>query len=224
PYATVTTRKIQSDVSVENKQTVVMGGLTRKTNTESESGTPILKDIPYIGKWIFGSVSQTEKRSELLVFMTPYVLDDGEEAQLEAIRRKKALSDSRPWEDNGWSSSLVADPISRKEQLRRLNEEWKRQDDERKAKLAIEKAKLDRVEKLKNMSAKEREFWMELHKEELEKEAKEKASEEDELRKLIEGFKEEKLENAEKEIEKSKAVEKNEYQKQKEAAEKKSQK
>ncbi|MBO7167102.1 MAG: hypothetical protein J6V88_06215, partial [Kiritimatiellae bacterium] len=71
PYATVTTRKIESDISVENKQTVVMGGLTRKTNTESESGTPILKDIPYIGKWIFGSVSQTEKRSELLVFMTP---------------------------------------------------------------------------------------------------------------------------------------------------------
>ena len=97
PYATVTTRKISSDVSVENRQTVVMGGLTKKTNAESESGIPILKDIPWIGKWLFGSVSQVEKRSELLVFMTPYVLDDAEAAQAEALRRKKALSDPRPW-------------------------------------------------------------------------------------------------------------------------------
>jgi hypothetical protein len=213
PYATVTTRKISSDVSVENKQTVVMGGLTKKTNTESESGIPILKDIPYIGKWLFGSVSQKEARSELLVFMTPYVLDDGEAAQLEALRRKKSLSDSRPWEDNGWSSSPLADPVSKKEQLRRLNDEWKRQDQERKTKLEIEKAKMERAKKLKKMSASERAYWMELHKKELEEEQKENKEEQEELRKIVEGIKAEKLSEAEKEIEKSKEVEKNEHQK-----------
>jgi type II secretion system protein D len=213
PYATVTTRKIQSDVSVENRQTVVMGGLTRKTETESESGIPILKDIPYIGKWLFGSVSQTEKRSELLVFMTPYVLDDGEEGQLEALRRKKALSDSRPWEDNGWSSSPLADPVSKKEQLRRLSDEWKRQDQERKTKLEIEKAKMERAKNLKKMSDAERAYWIELHKKELEEEHKETQEEQDALRKMVEGIKKEKLGDAEKEIEKSKTIEKNEYQK-----------
>ncbi len=218
PYATVTTRKISSDVSVENKQTVVMGGLTKKTNTESESGIPILKDIPYIGKWLFGSVSQKEARSELLVFMTPYVLDDGEAAQLEALRRKKSLSDSRPWEDNGWSSSPLADPVSKKEQLRRLNDEWKRQDQERKTKLEIEKAKMERAKKLKKMSASEREYWMELHKKELEEEQKENKEEQEELRKIVEGIKAEKLSEAEKEIEKSKEVEKNEHQKELEKA------
>ena len=218
PYATITTRKIQSDVSVENKQTVVMGGLTRKSETESETGIPILKDIPYIGKWLFGSVTQTEKRSELLVFMTPYVLDDGEEGQLEALRRKKALSDNRPWEDNGWSSSVLADPVSKKERLRRLNDEWKRQDQERKMKLDIEKAKLERAKNLKKMSDAERAYWLELHKKELEEEQKETDLQQTMLRDVVEEIKKNKLAEAETEIEKSKEVEKNERRKEDEKA------
>ena len=215
PYATVTTRKISSDVSVENRQTIVMGGLTRKSRTESESGIPILKDIPWIGKWLFSSVSQTEKRSELLVFMTPYVLDDAESAQMEAMRRKKALSESRPWDDNGWSASPLADPISQKEQLRRFNDEWKRQDEERKTKLAIEKAKIDRAKKLKEMSEQEREFWFKMHEKELKEEAEELKKKNDEeqaeLRALVEEFKKDKLGEADKAIEESKQIEKNEH-------------
>lgn len=202
PYATVTTRKISSDVSVENRQTVVMGGLTRKTQTESESGIPILKDIPWIGKWIFGSVNMTEKRSELLVFMTPYVLDDAESAQSEALRRKKSLSDSRPWEDEGWSASPLADPVSKKEQLRRFKDEWKKQDEERKAKLAIEKAKMDRARKLEAMSEEERKAWIEIHKDELDKEAREafekKVEEQKDLKDFVEQLKKQDLEKSEK--------------------------
>ena len=215
PYATVTTRKISSDVSVENRQTIVMGGLTKKAKTQTESGIPILKDIPWIGKWLFGSVSETEKRSELLVFMTPYVLDDAESAQVEAMRRKKALSDSRPWEDNGWSASPLADPVSQKEQLRRFQDEWKRQDEERKTKLAIEKAKIDRAKKLKDMSAQEREFWFKMHEKELKEEAEElkkkNEEEEAELRALVEEFKKDKLGEVDKAIEESKQIEKNEH-------------
>ena len=215
PYATVTTRKIKSDVSVDNRQTIVMGGLTKTAKTKSESGIPILKDIPWIGRWLFSSVNETERRSELLVFMTPYVLDDAEVAQVEAMRRKKALSDPRPWEDNGWSASPLADPISQKEQLRRFNDEWKRQDEERKTKLAIEKAKIDRAKKLKQMSEQEREFWFKMHEKELREEAEEhkKKTEEEqaELRELVEEFKRDKIGEADKAIEDSKQIEKNEH-------------
>ena len=208
PYATVTTRKISSDVSVENRQTVVMGGLTRKTETESESGIPLLKDIPWVGKWLFGSVNMTEKRSELLVFMTPYVLDDAESAQAEAMRRKKTLSDSRPWEDEGWSASPLADPVSRKEQLRRFKDEWKKQDEERKTKLAIEKAKVERARKLESMSEEERKAWLEIHKDELDKEAKEafdkQVEEQKDLKEFVEQLKKQDLEKAEKKLEESK--------------------
>ena len=208
PYATVTTRKMSSDISVENRQTVVMGGLTRKTETESESGIPFLKDIPWVGRWLFGSVNMTEKRSELLVFITPYVLDDAESAQSEAIRRKNALSVSRPWEDEGWSASPLADPVTRKEQLRRFQDEWKKQDEERKTKLAIEKAKVERARKLESMSESERKAWIEIHKDELDKEAKEafekQVEEQKDLKEFVETLKKQDLEKAEKKLEESK--------------------
>ncbi len=215
PYATVTTRKLSSDISVENRQTIVMGGLTKKTNVESESGIPILKDIPYIGKWLFGSVSTKEARSELLVFMTPYVLDDAESAQAEAARRKRSLSVARPWEDNGWSTSPLADPISKKEQLRRFKDEWKRQDEERNTRLEIEKAKIARAKKLKEMSESERNMWIKLNEklldEELEEKKKKEEEEQKDYRKIVEDIKKRRLGDAEKEIEKSKVPEQNEY-------------
>lgn len=190
PYATVTTRKISSDVSVENRQTVVMGGLTKKTNAESESGIPILKDIPWIGKWLFGSVSQVEKRSELLVFMTPYVLDDAEAAQAEALRRKKTLSDPRPWEDSGWSTSPLADPVSKKEQLRRLNDEWRKQDEERQNQKAIEEAREKRAKKLAEMDAAERRAWAEKHEKEILEEKARFEGEQKDLREIIDAIRE----------------------------------
>lgn len=190
PYATVTTRKISSDVSVENRQTVVMGGLTKKTNVESESGIPILKDIPWIGKWLFGSVSQKEARSELLVFMTPYVLDDAEAAQAEALRRKKTLSDPRPWEDNGWSTSPLADPVSKKEQLRRLNDEWRKQDEERRNQKAIEEAREKRAKRLAEMDAAERRAWAEKHEKEILEERERFEGEQKDLREIIDAIRE----------------------------------
>jgi hypothetical protein len=201
-------RKMSADVRLENMQTVVFGGLTETTTSESESGIPILKDIPWVGKWLFGKVTQAEIRKELLVFMTPYVLDDEESAQLEAIRRKKALSDPRPWDDRGWSASPLADPVSRKEQLRRFQDEWKKQDEERKTKLAIEKAKVERAKKLESMSESERKAWIEIHKDELDKEAKEafekQVEEQKDLKEFVETLKKQDLEKAEKKLEESK--------------------
>ena len=206
------TRKMSSDVILENNQTVVFGGLTQKFTMESESGIPFLKDIPFIGKWLFGSVEQTESRTELLVFMTPYVLDDAQAAQAEAIRRKKAMSDPHPWEDNAWSLSELADPVSKKELMRRIKEEWKKQDEERKTKLAIEKMKVERAEKLKKMSIEERAMWLKMHKEELDEEAQDELQEkmldeesQEELKKLAAEVRAKKLAEAEVEIKKMEA-------------------
>ena len=211
------TRKMSADVRLENRQTVVLGGLTETSTAESETGIPLLKDIPWIGKWLFSYVEQSENRKELLIFLTPYVLDDDDSAQLEALRRKKSLSDSRPWEDHGWSASPLADPVSKKEQLRRFNDEWKKQDEERKTKLAIEKAKVERAKKLEKMSKEERKFWLDLHKEELDKEEKEafekQVEEQKDLKDFVEGLKKKDLEKAEQEIKKADdaAVQDNEY-------------
>ena len=201
---TTITREMSSDVLLENMQSVVFGGLTQNFKKTSETGIPILKDIPIIGRWLFGSVSERETRTELLVFMTPYVLDEGAAAQAEALRRKKVLSDPRPWEDNGWSLSPLADPVSKTEQMRRIKEEWRKQDEERRTKIAIEKAKVERVKKLEKMSQEERELWLKMHKEELDDEAQDELEEkmldeksQEELKKLAAQIRQEKLDKAE---------------------------
>ena len=163
PYATVTTRKMSSEVTVENLQTIMMGGLTKKSNVQSESGIPLLKDIPWIGKWLFGSVSIKESRSELLVFITPYVLDDAAASQAEALRRKKVLSTTRPWDDNGWSLSALADPVTKKEQLRRQALEWAEQDEEHATGKKLEEAKEKRIKDIEEKTEKERREWAEKH-------------------------------------------------------------
>lgn len=208
-------RKMAADVLLENSQTVVLGGLTETKVSESESGIPILKDIPWIGKYLFGSTSSSETRNELLVFMTPYVLDDAESAQAEAIRRKKAMSDPRPWDDRGWSASALADPVSRKEQLRRIQDEWKKQDEERQARIAVEQEKIKRAKKLEALSVEERNLWLKMHKDELEEEAQEELEEKmlDEksqsaLKKLAEEIRAKKLAEAAAEEKKAGAVEK----------------
>ena len=200
-------RKMSADVLLEDKQTVVFSGLTETAKAASESGIPILKDIPWIGKWLFSEVKEREGRKELLVFLTPYVLDDAEAAQVEALRRKKTLSDPNPWDDHGWSLSELADPVEKKEQLRRLKDEWKKQDEERKTKIAIEKAKVERVKALEKMSKDERELWLKMHKEELDEEKREELEEkmlddksQEELKKIAAEVRERKLREAEKEI------------------------
>ena len=209
---TFMTRKMTADVLLDDRQTVVLGGLTERYTSEKETGIPILKDIPWVGKWLFGSVTQTESRKELLVFMTPYVLNDAESAQAEALRRKRSLSDSRAWESLGWSDSELADPVSKKELLRRLKEEAERQDEERQNRLAVEKWKMDRAKALEKMSEAERKFWLEQHREELSEEEREafdrQAAEQADLKVLADSIRTRGVKKAEEDIKKAEADEK----------------
>ena len=112
------TRKISGSVSVNNGQTVVIGGLVTQSKTESEGGIPILKNIPWIGKYLFGYTDYSDERDELLVFLTPYVFQTSEEAQSEAKRRKDYLDAAGIW-NRGWSNSELADVPDEEEMLRR---------------------------------------------------------------------------------------------------------
>ncbi len=152
---TTVTRKLSADITVENRQTVILGGLSQTEYSVEDSGIPFLKDIPWIGRYLFGSTKDVETRQELLMFLTPYVLDDADSAVMEARRRKATLSDPKPWDDHGWSASPIADPVSLKEQLRRKTREWEAQDAEYEAQLKIEEKNEDRVEVLKERAEKE---------------------------------------------------------------------
>jgi hypothetical protein len=119
-WPTVTTRKLTADVSVGNGETVVLGGLVKTDKGHSESGIPLLKDIPYVWKYLFGSTSDSESRSELLMFLTPYVIETAEDMAREARRRKDFMNANDVW-TKGWSDSKLADPVSEAEMKDRLS-------------------------------------------------------------------------------------------------------
>ncbi|MBY0516184.1 MAG: type IV pilus secretin PilQ [Bacteriovoracaceae bacterium] len=73
-----TTRQLKTNVLVDNGSTVVLGGLYGTTSTESHSGIPFLKDLPLVG-WLFRTpYNPTNTRSELLIFLTPRIINQEE--------------------------------------------------------------------------------------------------------------------------------------------------
>ncbi len=71
-------RQVNSDVVVENGQTVIIGGLVNTKTLESAQGIPGLKDIPGLGR-LFRRDTKTEDKVSLFVFITPYVIESPEE-------------------------------------------------------------------------------------------------------------------------------------------------
>lgn len=70
---TISNRSITTQLSLEEGKTAILGGLIQSSTTESETGTPFLKDLPGIGNLFKSSVLSQEK-TELIVLITAYVL------------------------------------------------------------------------------------------------------------------------------------------------------
>jgi general secretion pathway protein D len=79
---TINTRSLQSILSVQSGQTMVMGGLITDNKQNSSKGLPLLSRIPVIGG-LFGEQTLTNNRTELVMFITPRVVDN--EADTRAI-------------------------------------------------------------------------------------------------------------------------------------------
>jgi general secretion pathway protein D len=74
----LTTRKARTQVQVRDGQTVCLGGFIGDTIDETEQKVPLLGDIPLIGR-AFSSVKKTRVKTELLIFITPYILETPED-------------------------------------------------------------------------------------------------------------------------------------------------
>ncbi len=77
---TFQTRKAETTVVVHSGETLVIGGIIRETHDQSSSGVPYLMDIPVLGQ-LFRSRSSGDRRTELIVLITPFVVRDREEAK-----------------------------------------------------------------------------------------------------------------------------------------------
>jgi type IV pilus assembly protein PilQ len=70
----IDTKSLSSEVTVENGGTAIIGGIFQTTEREDEVKIPLLGDIPLIGH-LFRHKSKLQDKTELLVFLTPTVLD-----------------------------------------------------------------------------------------------------------------------------------------------------
>ena len=72
---TFQTQQADAQVLVSDGETIVMGGLTETDLTMTKTGIPFLVDLPIVGR-LFGFTSQSEERRDLIILITPHIVDD----------------------------------------------------------------------------------------------------------------------------------------------------
>lgn len=87
---TIQQRKLSTTVVINSGETVALGGLIRDTQTDAISGIPLLSSIPVIGN-LFSSSTESGRRTELLVLITPKVIRNQEEARAVTRDLRKTL-------------------------------------------------------------------------------------------------------------------------------------
>jgi general secretion pathway protein D len=85
----ISTRSVQTLLAVPSGQTMVMGGLILETKQNTSNGLPLVSRIPVLGG-LFGNQDLKNNRSELVLFITPQVLESENDYQrvIEDLRRK----------------------------------------------------------------------------------------------------------------------------------------
>ncbi len=88
----VTRRNVKNEVRVADGETVIIGGLRRKTEHGDQESIPFLGELPGIGK-LFSTTALTSHSTEMFVFITPRIVPDASE---EMKRLRKADLAKRP--------------------------------------------------------------------------------------------------------------------------------
>jgi general secretion pathway protein D len=92
---TFSTRKAGTSLVIKSGHTVSLGGIIEQKNEKSISKIPLLGDIPFLGN-LFKSTSIANKRTELIMLITPYVANDAEEADSLTNAFQKKLKEIEP--------------------------------------------------------------------------------------------------------------------------------
>ena len=89
----ISTRSMNSQLSLQDGQTAVLGGLIENRFTRGNSGIPLLKDVPILGT-PFRSETLNATRTMLVVLVTPFVLDTRNDRQQVVDTLVRALNDN----------------------------------------------------------------------------------------------------------------------------------
>jgi general secretion pathway protein D len=75
---TFTKRLLQNTVVAQDGKTVVLGGLIGNSTQEVTTKVPLFGDIPLLG-WLFKRKATVEKKTNMLIFITPYIIRDDDD-------------------------------------------------------------------------------------------------------------------------------------------------
>lgn len=73
-YPPKITKSLRTELIVRDGDTVAIGGIKTENERDSQSGVPLLSKIPLLG-WLFKKETKSEDRAELLIFLTPKIMD-----------------------------------------------------------------------------------------------------------------------------------------------------
>jgi type IV pilus assembly protein PilQ len=73
-------QKADNQLLVNDGETAVIGGLTVTEVNKSRSGIPLLSGLPIVGR-LFSNTTESERRRDLIILVTPRIIDDGESLQ-----------------------------------------------------------------------------------------------------------------------------------------------
>lgn len=119
-YPMLNTRKMGADVAVQSGETVVLGGLAQNSINKTTTRIPILGDIPLLGR-LFRSESDEKTRTEIIVFLTPRVIDTPDQMEDDARNVRTSIDTDGLW-DPRYSASRLADKLSEKDAKQTLEE------------------------------------------------------------------------------------------------------
>jgi len=104
---TIQQRRISSSVAVHNGETIALGGLIRDSKTRSRAGVPFASKIPLIGG-LFGSTNNNNRRTELIVLITPRVIRNSDEARQVTLEYTRQFQSLQPMQ--AAAAAPIAEP------------------------------------------------------------------------------------------------------------------
>src|SRR5512138_2015224 len=86
---TTAKRTVKTQVVARDQSTIVIGGLIQERNVRSVKKVPFLGSLPLLG-WLFRDTQTTKTRTNLLLFLTPYIIrDEGDYRRIYEKKRKE---------------------------------------------------------------------------------------------------------------------------------------
>jgi hypothetical protein len=101
---------MNASIAVQDKSTIVLGGLVSTDDSVTQTKIPLLGSIPILGR-LFRNDIRGQNRTELLVLITPYVMMTSEEARQQTTRLHENSHSSQTTWHEGWSGSEFAKEI-----------------------------------------------------------------------------------------------------------------